>query len=145
MQRESNPAKARMWPQEILTLSMAPITLWLTDQANLIIFSTWQADNHRHIFRLSDSKMNLEFPSGQPLVSSPAFTHSSHTSGIFQAKIYVRLEVFPQLYEMHNTAIWFCFYDLVHILVMPGCENKWSPFPTIQNIYAKYMQDMIFI
>ena len=36
------------------------------------IFSTWQADNHRHMFRLSDSKMNLEFPSGQPLVSSPA-------------------------------------------------------------------------
>ena len=35
------------------------------------IFSTWQADNHRHMFRLSDSKMNLEFPSGQPLVSSP--------------------------------------------------------------------------
>ena len=34
-------------------------------------FSTWQADNHRQMFRLSDSKMNLEFPSGQPLVSSP--------------------------------------------------------------------------
>ena len=36
-----------------------------------LIFSTWQADNHRQMFRLSDSKMNLEFPSGQPLVSSP--------------------------------------------------------------------------
>ena len=35
------------------------------------MFSTWQADNHRQMFRLSDSKMNLEFPSGQPLVSSP--------------------------------------------------------------------------
>ena len=34
-------------------------------------FSTWQADNHRQMFRLSDSKMNLEFPSGQPLVLSP--------------------------------------------------------------------------
>ena len=38
-----------------------------------LIFSTWQADNHKHMFRLSDSKMNLEFPSGQPLVSSPAY------------------------------------------------------------------------
>ena len=61
----------RMWSLEICTLSRAPITLWLADQANSIISSTWQADNHRHIFRLSDSKMNLEFPSGQPLVSSP--------------------------------------------------------------------------
>ena len=36
-----------------------------------LIFSTWQADNHKQMFRLSDSKMILEFPSGQPLVSSP--------------------------------------------------------------------------
>ena len=45
----------------------------MVDQGLFIwsIFSTWQADNHRHMFRLSDSKMNLEFPSGQPLVSSP--------------------------------------------------------------------------
>ena len=43
-----------------------------------LIFSTWQADNHRQMFRLSDSKMNLEFPSGQPLVSSPAFFTSSN-------------------------------------------------------------------
>ena len=35
-----------------------------------LIFSTCQADNHRQMFKLSDSKMNLEFPSGQPLVSS---------------------------------------------------------------------------
>ena len=74
---ESNQTKAkfwRMWPHEIFTLPRAPITLWLADQhdqANSIIFSTWQADNHRQIFRLSDSKINLEFPSGQPLVSSP--------------------------------------------------------------------------
>ena len=40
------------------------------------IFSTWQADNHGHMFRLSDSKMNLEFPSGQPLVSSPVYIDS---------------------------------------------------------------------
>ena len=45
----------------------------MVDQGLFIwsIFSTWQADNHGHMFRLSDSKMNLEFPSGQPLVSSP--------------------------------------------------------------------------
>ena len=45
----------------------------MADQGLFIwsIFSTWQADNHRHMIRLSDSKMNLEFPSGQPLVSSP--------------------------------------------------------------------------
>ena len=33
-------------------------------------FSTWQADNHRQMFRLSNSKINLEFPIRQPLVSS---------------------------------------------------------------------------
>ena len=45
----------------------------MVDQGLFIwsIFSTWQADNHKHMFRLSDTKMNLEFPSGQPLVSSP--------------------------------------------------------------------------
>ena len=58
-------------------MSKAPITLWLADEANLIISSTWQADNHRHIFRLSDSKLNLEFPSGQPLVSSLAPSEST--------------------------------------------------------------------
>ena len=61
----------RMWPQEIFTLSRAPMNYIFADQANLIIFSNWQADNHRHTFRLSDSKINLEFPSGQPVVSSP--------------------------------------------------------------------------
>ena len=81
---ESNPTKAKfwsMWPHEICTLSRAPITLWLADQANSIISSTWQADNHRHIFRLSDSKMNLEFPSGQPLVSSPVCDHLLFSHG----------------------------------------------------------------
>ena len=74
---ESNPTKTkfwRMWPHELFKLSRAPIILLLVDQhdqANSIIFSTWQADNHRQIFRLSDSKMSLEFPSGQPLMSIP--------------------------------------------------------------------------
>ena len=52
-----------------------PLTESLINGPSKIIyfidFSTWQADNHRHMFRLSDSKINLEFPSGQPLVSSP--------------------------------------------------------------------------
>ena len=47
----------------------------MVDQGLFIwsMFSTWQADNHGHMFRLSDSKMNLEFPSVQPLVSSTEF------------------------------------------------------------------------
>ena len=53
------------------------------------IFSTWQADNHRHMFRLSDSKMYLEFPSGQPLVSSPAVASSKFLYTVWYLILYV--------------------------------------------------------
>ena len=41
-------------------------------------------DNHRHMFRLSYSKMNLEFPSGQPLVSSPIQFHFLYGMNMIQ-------------------------------------------------------------
>ena len=63
---------ARMSALQVKRGDTLKLPLYSVDQEVFIclIFSTWQADNHRQIFRLSDSKINLEFPSGQPLVSS---------------------------------------------------------------------------
>ena len=66
------------------------------------IFSTWQADNHRHLFRLSDSKMSLEFPSGQPLVSSPGLGEEVHAQtkkvtclfGHVTSKVYMPCKIY---------------------------------------------------
>ena len=43
---------------------------------------------------------------------------------IHQAKIYVMLEVFPKLFIIHNTAIWFWILDcLMHTLAMTDCRK----------------------
>ena len=42
----------------------------ISNNKKYLFDSTSQADNHTQMYRLSDSKINLEFPSGQPLVSS---------------------------------------------------------------------------
>ena len=62
---------------EIARMSALPVKLTqsLINGRSMIIylinFLNLTADNRRHMFRLSNSKMNLESPSGQPLVSSP--------------------------------------------------------------------------
>ena len=97
----------------------------MVDQGLFIssIFSTWQADNHRHMFRLSDRKMNLEFPSGQPLVSSPVTSDKSdvHAKGQGQRSKVKVTEVTTQLSRFRTvTPVWIhiWWWDDAYSLIM---------------------------